>query len=101
MKMMNDKCGMMNAPAWAAVRDHPARELEEARRKMEEWSEQLRLMQELMQRADVCAADKMTLGLEMATAKTCLLACANIITACEERMREQARRLEARWGWLL
>jgi hypothetical protein len=28
-------------------------------------------------------------------------ACANIITACEERMREQARRLEERWGWLL
>ncbi len=89
------------APATVAVRDHPMRELMEARAKMEEWGEQVRLMKELLERSDVSAADKMTLSLEMLTAKSCLLACANIITACEERMREQARRLEQRWGWLL
>ena len=89
------------APATVAVRDHPMRELMEARAKMEEWGEQVRLMKELLERSDVSAADKMTLSLEMLTAKSCLLACANIITGCEERMREQARRLEQRWGWLL
>lgn len=89
------------APASVAIFSHPARTLEEAREKMGQWSEQLRLMQDLMGREDVSLMDKQTLGLEMATAKVCLLACANIVTACEERMREQAKRLEERWGWLL
>lgn len=89
------------APASVAISSHPARTLEEAREKMGQWSEQIRLMQDLMAREDVSLMDKQTLGLEMATAKVCLLACANIVTACEERMREQAKRLEERWGWLL
>jgi hypothetical protein len=89
------------APATVAVRDHPMRELMEARAKMEQWGEQVRLIKELLELPEVSAADKMTLSLELMTAKSCLLACANIITACEERMRQQARRLEQRWGWLL
>jgi hypothetical protein len=89
------------APATVAVREHPMRELMEARAKMEQWGEQVRLMKELLELPEVSAADKMALGLELMTAKSCMLACANIITACEERMRQQARRLEERWGWLL
>ena len=77
------------------------RTLAEARAKMEQWSEQVRLIEALLVRSDVGEADKMTLCLEKATARACLLACANIITACEEQMREQAQRMEERWGWLL
>lgn len=89
------------APACAAVMEYPSRTLAEARQKMEEWSEQMRLIDALLARDDVSAVDKMTLSLEKATARACLVACANIITACEERMREQARRMEEKWGWLL
>lgn len=89
------------APAICAVNEHPMRTLAEARVKMEQWSEQVRLIEALLVRSDVDEADKMTACLERATARACLLACANIITACEERMREQAQRMEARWGWLL
>lgn len=89
------------APATVAVRDHPVHELHEARLKMEQWSEQVRLMNNLLQHPTLSEVDRMTVCLELATAKACLLACANIITQCEERMREQARRLEERWGWLL
>lgn len=99
--MTNDKGGMTNAPASVAVREHPAHELHEARVKMEQWSEQVRLMKSLLEHPTLSEVDRMTVTLELATAKACLLACANIITQCEERMREQARRLEERWGWLL
>lgn len=95
------KALMTTAPATAAVRDYPAHELAEARVKMEQWSEQVRLMQQLLEYPTLSEVDRMTVCLELATAKTCLLACANIITRCEERMREQAARLEERWGWLL
>jgi hypothetical protein len=89
------------APATCAVRDYPAQTLQQARQKMDQWSEQVRLIDDLLGREDVSATDKMTLSLEKASANCCLMACANIITACEERMREQAKRMEEKWGWLL
>lgn len=42
------KALMTTAPATVAVRDYPVHELAEARVKMEQWSEQVRLMQELL-----------------------------------------------------
>jgi hypothetical protein len=82
-----------SSPALSAVQNHPVHELTQARLKMEQWAEQVRLMETLLGHAALTEMDRMTVALELATA--------NLITACEERMREQARRLEERWGWLL
>jgi hypothetical protein len=90
-----------SSPALSAVQNHPVHELTQARLKMEQWAEQVRLMETLLGHAALTEMDRMTVALELATARTCMKACANLITACEERMREQARRLEERWGWLL
>lgn len=89
------------APALLAVRDHPLHEMEAARAKMAQWADQVTLMEALLNHGSLTELDRMTVALELATARSCMQACANLITACEERMREQARRLEERWGWLL
>jgi len=54
-----------------------------------------------MRRDDVSASDKMALCLEKMTARCCLTACVNVMQACEVQMREQAKRIEEKWGWLL
>lgn len=89
------------APALEAVRRNPVRELEQARRKLEEWSEALRTIDELLTHPDVSDIDRVALGFERVTASACAIACANLITACEEEMRRQAKRLRDSWGWLL
>lgn len=88
------------APATQAVQTCPAIEVEAARRAMDKWSECLRDIDVLLARDDVSAADKLALAMEKAVAKTNLLACANLITACEERVRAQAAQMRARHPWL-
>jgi 7,8-dihydro-6-hydroxymethylpterin-pyrophosphokinase len=88
------------APATQAVQTCPAIEVEAARRALDKWSACLRDIDALLVRDDVSGADKLALAMEKAVAKTNLLACANLITACEERVRAQAAHLRARQPWL-
>ena len=70
------------APATQAVQTCPAIEVEAARRALDKWSACLRDIDALLVRYDVTGADKLALAMEKAVAKTNLLACANLITAC-------------------
>lgn len=90
-----------SAPACVAVQEHPMRTFDEARRKCEDWRAQIEVIDALLRRDDVSASDKMALCLEKMTARCCLTACVNVMQACEVQMREQAKRIEEKWGWLL
>lgn len=89
------------APATAAVRERPVHELLHCQREMDALSEQIRVIDDLLRDPEVCELDRLALAMEKAVAKCRLLACANIITACEETMRRQAARMQARHGFLL
>lgn len=89
------------APALEAVQRNPVRELMAARVKLEEWSEALRTIDDLLTSPDVSEIDRVALGFERVLAASGSIACCNLITACEEEMRKQAKRIEQRWGYLL
>ena len=94
-------CDFQTAPATWSVRTHPANMLAEAKRSMEKWSEQLRHIDNLLSSPLVVEADKITLRGDRGAARACLMACANIVAACEKEMRQQRANLERKWGWLL
>jgi len=50
---------------------------------------------------DVSPTERLALSMELAVAKCGALACANAITACEERMRQQHARMQRTHGHLL
>lgn len=89
------------APATAAVRQRPVHELLQAKARARECSQILADIEALLKREDVSEADKLALLNERATTRISALACANIIAACEERMRHEARLIRQRHGWLL
>lgn len=89
-----------HAPATQAVETSPANELEKARLAMDKWSVCVREIDLLLVRDDVSGEDKLALAMEKAVAKANLLACANLIAACEKRVRAQAARLRERQPWL-
>lgn len=89
------------APATAAIQQRPMHELVQAKAKLAECSQILSDIEALLARDDVDEADKLALLNERATTRISAIACANIITACEERMREHARQIQQRHGWLL
>lgn len=89
------------APATAAIKLRPMHELVQAKAKLAECSHILSDIEALLARDDVDAADKLALLNERATTRISAMACANIITACEERMRQHARQIQQRHGWLL
>lgn len=89
------------APATAAVQQRPMHELVHAQARLAECSQILADIEALLARDDVDEADKLALLNERATTRISAIACANIITACEERMREHARQIQQRHGWLL
>jgi hypothetical protein len=89
------------APATAAIHERPVHELFEHRRKMDEWSEIIRVIKDLLPDPEVSDADRSSLRFELAAAQCGAIACANAITACEERIRAQAARLRGAHGYLL
>ena len=89
------------APATQAIAQRPVHELMQARLRMEECSTILRDIDELLARDDITEADRLALVHERATTWISALACANIVAACEERMRHEARQIQQRHGWLL
>lgn len=89
------------APATAAVRERPVHELLHQRAKLDEWSEQIRVIRDLLPDPDVSPTERLALSMELAVAKCGALACANAITACEERMRQQHARMQRTHGHLL
>jgi hypothetical protein len=89
------------APATKAIAQRPLHELLHARRRIDECAVILRDIDELLARDDVSSADKLALLNERATTRINLLACQNIVAACEERMRIEAQLMQRRHGWLL
>lgn len=89
------------APATAAIEQRPLHELMQAKAKLAECSQILSDIEALLVRDDVDAADKLALLNERATTRISAMACANIITACEERMRQHHRQMQQRHGYLL
>lgn len=89
------------APATAAIKERPMHELALAQARLAECSQILADIDALLARDDVNEADKLALLNERSTTRISAIACANIITACEERMREHARQMQRRHGWLL
>ena len=89
------------APATAAIQQRPMHELVQAQARLKECLQILADIEALLARDDVDEADKLALLNDRATTRISAIACANIITACEERMREQARQMQQRHGWLL
>lgn len=89
------------APATTAVQARPMHELLQAQRKLDQCREILRDIDLLLAREDVSAADKLALSYDRATTQVSLIACLNLITACEERMRQDAKKISRRHGWLL
>lgn len=89
------------APATAAIKERPMHELVQAQARLAECSQILSDIDALLARDDVSEADKLALLYERSTTRISALACANIITACEERMRQHARQMQQRHAWLL
>lgn len=89
------------APATAAIKERPMHELVHAQARLAKCSQILSDIEALLARDDVDEADKLALLNERATTRISAIACANIITACEERMRQHARQIQQRHGWLL
>jgi len=89
------------APATAAVRERPVHELLQLRAKLEHWSEQIRVIDDLLPDPDVNDTERLALSMERAVAKCGLIACTNAITACEQRMRQHAARIQRTHGHLL
>lgn len=89
------------APATQAITQRPVHELVQARLRMDQCSTILRDIDELLARGDISEADRLALMHERATTRISALACANIVAACEERMRHEARQIQQRHGWLL
>ena len=89
------------APASAAVVERPVQELFYQRKKMEQWSEALRHINRLMDHPEVCEADRLAMAMERAVAQCGALACANVIAACEEKIRQQHAQMQAKHGHLL
>lgn len=91
----------VTAPATAAVRERPMNELLQLRAKQEQWSEQIRVIDDLLPDPDVNDTERLALSMERAVAKCGLMACINAIAACEERMRQHAARIQQTHGHLL
>lgn len=89
------------APASAAVVERPVQELFYQKKKLEQWSEALRVIEDLLAEPDVCEVDRLALAMERVVAKCGALACANVITACEERIRKDHARMQRTHGHLL
>ena len=89
------------APATAAVRERPVHELLWQQAKQAEWSEQIRVIDDLLRDPEVSELDRLALAMERSVAVCGVIACTNAITACEETMRRQAARMQARHGFLL
>jgi len=89
------------APATAAIHERPVHELVQAKARLEQCSQILSDIEALLARDDIEEIDKLALLHERSTTRISAIACANIITACEERMRQQARQMQQRHGWLL
>jgi hypothetical protein len=89
------------APATAAIQQRPMHELVHAQARLAECSQILADIEALLARDDVDPADKLALLHERATTRISAMACANIITACEERMRQHHRQMQQRHGYLL
>jgi hypothetical protein len=88
-------------PATEAIRKNPVREMENAHIKLEDWNVSLRIIDEHLAHPDVSEEEKEVLRFERALVRVGVLACMNIITACEEEMRRHAKLLRDSWGWLL
>lgn len=89
------------APATAAIQERPVHELVQAKARLEQCSQILSDIEALLARDDIEEIDKLALLHERSTTRISAIACANIITACEERMRQHARQMQHRHGYLL
>lgn len=92
---------MTYAPATQAIQQRPVHELMQARKRIEDLGQILSDIEALLLLEDVCCADKLALLNERATTRLNIRACENIVAACEERIRHEARQIQQRHGWLL
>jgi len=90
-----------HAPATREIKLAPVRAILLAREKMADWQKIIGHCDALLAAPEVCAADKMTLGLERMAARVGVRACERLIQEAEAESARQAGKFKSKWGWML